>query len=789
MDVAPYLWQLFNQSPEPQVMVSGTGKVLAVNTAFTQLSGYQSEQLLQQPIESFFADSKTGWQQIVATSGKSTIELHLMQSNGISVPVQLQLMEVNGINSGDSSWHLSVHKKVPAQMVASTEQSSNGLYLENVLQSITDGFLVLNKNGDVLFCNQTAAQIMRIQSVADLLGKNIWEQVPALNILKQYPGYDSVIQHNQPVRFKEYFPGYNFWVEISVYPSEHSVVVYFKDVNDFVRNKKIQSIERDVLAMNANPYKSLQALLDFYIHAIEQIHPGLSMILWKLENESLIHWSIGAVPATLVNTYVSITKTDNRFLASHAVTEKKPTVIKSLTQSAEKDLRAAELLAAGFISISATPLLHSNGEVLGVLEVLYTADQAALLEEPGSIERMVNLLHVILENKLAQENIRLSNQRYDLITKATNDIIWEWDMEKGLLVKANSGFSDFFGTEPGKITVHFYTWKKLLHPDDFYRVIKKRNDVLRDAENQYWEDEFRMADVSGKYNYFYHKAFIVRDEKGKAIRLFGATQNITRRKEDEALLIDLNNKLKQRADELAASNVELERFAYVASHDMQEPLRMITSFLQLFRKKYQDQIDDTAEQYLHFVMDGADRMKRLITDLLEYSRIGSNKGVREPIDTAQVMKELQEVFVNRIAECNATIICKNLPIVKGNKTQLFQLFQNLVGNALKYVGKENPIVIVQGEEEEHQFLFSVSDNGIGIKPMYFEKIFVLFQRLHHKHEYSGTGIGLSVCKKIVEKHGGKIWVTSEPEKGSTFYFTIKKELPEASSALAVDAVQ
>jgi two-component system CheB/CheR fusion protein len=200
----------------------------------------------------------------------------------------------------------------------------------------------------------------------------------------------------------------------------------------------------------------------------------------------------------------------------------------------------------------------------------------------------------LLENKLAQENIRLSNQRYDLITKATNDIIWEWDIERGLLVKGNAGLHEFFRISPAQFTVSFDTWKKLLHPDDFYRVISKRNSVLRNADDQYWEDEFRMANLAGKYNYFYSKAYIVRDTSGKAIRLFGATQNITRRKEDEVLMIELNNRLKQRADELAASNVELERFAYVASHDMQEPLRMITSFLQLFKKKYQNQIDETA---------------------------------------------------------------------------------------------------------------------------------------------------------------------------------------------------
>jgi light-regulated signal transduction histidine kinase (bacteriophytochrome) len=265
---------------------------------------------------------------------------------------------------------------------------------------------------------------------------------------------------------------------------------------------------------------------------------------------------------------------------------------------------------------------------------------------------------------------------------------------------------------------------------------------------------------------------------GKAMRLIGATRDISDRKESEALLLELNNRLKQRADELAASNVELERFAYIASHDMQEPLRMITSFLQLFKKKYEDHLDETAEQYIHFAVDGADRMKKLIMDLLEYSRVGSNKDDLTEIDTNALLQEVLNVFVSRLAEMKANVIINKLPVIKGNRTQLFQLFQNLIGNALKYHTGESPRVEIDGKEEEHHFLFSVRDNGIGIKPIFFEKIFVLFQRLHHKNEYSGTGIGLAICKKIIDKHGGRIWVESEPGKGSCFSFTISKSVED-----------
>ena len=781
MDLAPIFQQVFQTSTTPTLLVAHNGTVLAGSDSLQALLGYSAASLQGKSIKSLVSANSPEWHSIVENHQPTSVSVALLSADAKTELVQLQLTPVTIAQESDPVWYVKLNPAPLSDLSHSDLFSGRGQYLEKVLQTITDGFLVMNKQGDVLFCNQSAAQIMRVNSSEDLIGKNIWQRVPELNVLKQYPGFDLVFQQNQPARFKEYFPGYDFWVEISAYPSENNVVVYFKDVNDVVKFKKIQSLEREVLAMNANPYKELPEVLDFYITSLEKMYNGLVMLLWKVENDRLIQWSAKSVPESITAACSKVAIQDDQYVFSRAVSEKRRLVADHIAANVKQDARAQLLQEAGFVALSANPIILSSGDVVGVLEVFYTEQQQNLLEEPGTIERTVNLLHVLLENKLAQENIRLSNQRYDLITKATNDIIWEWDMVKGLLIKANAGFSDFFGTEPGQLSLSFNAWKKLLHPDDFYRVISKRNLALRNHDNPYWEDEFRMVNLSGKYNYFYHKAYIVRNASGKAIRLIGATQNITRRKDDEALMIELNNRLKQRADELAASNVELERFAYVASHDMQEPLRMITSFLQLFKKKYQNQIDETAEQYLHFVMDGADRMKRLITDLLEYSRIGSNKGILETIDTAALMQEVEEVFVNRIAECEATIICKGLPVIRGNKTQLFQLFQNLVGNALKYIGNEKPVVIVEGLEEEQQFLFSVSDNGIGIKPMFFEKIFVLFQRLHHKHQYGGTGIGLSVCKKIVEKHGGKIWVTSEPDKGSTFYFTISKEIEEQTT--------
>ncbi|HEY6900377.1 MAG TPA: ATP-binding protein [Puia sp.] len=251
--------------------------------------------------------------------------------------------------------------------------------------------------------------------------------------------------------------------------------------------------------------------------------------------------------------------------------------------------------------------------------------------------------------------------------------------------------------------------------------------------------------------------------------------DVTDRKIHEEQTRRLNLDLARRAGELASSNAELERFAYIASHDLQEPLRMVSSFLQLLQKKYGGQLDAKADQYIHYAVDGAERMKALIMDLLEYSRVGTGKESFVWVDTNEVLKEVGDIFREKIISARATVNIGPMPTVWGDKVQVTQLFQNLISNALKYQSEAPPVISIRAKEEATHYLFSIEDNGIGIDPQFFDKIFIIFQRLHNKSDYSGTGIGLAICKKIVERHGGKIWVESEPQKGSTFYFTITKK--------------
>lgn len=249
--------------------------------------------------------------------------------------------------------------------------------------------------------------------------------------------------------------------------------------------------------------------------------------------------------------------------------------------------------------------------------------------------------------------------------------------------------------------------------------------------------------------------------------LFILSMDITKRKRAEA-------NLKKYMEELKISNSELERFAYVASHDLQEPLRMVSSFLNLLEEELEGKLNESSKEYISYAVDGAARMKTLVNDLLLYSRVGANKEDFTPTDLNEVMGYVTRVLQEDIEKNRAVITVRPLPVITANKTLISQLFTNLVSNALKYHGDKVPKIEVGYTEEPGNYIFYVKDNGLGIDPKFFDKIFIIFQRLHNKNEYSGTGIGLAICKKIVEIHNGKIWLNSRAGKGSTFYFSLPK---------------
>lgn len=300
-----------------------------------------------------------------------------------------------------------------------------------------------------------------------------------------------------------------------------------------------------------------------------------------------------------------------------------------------------------------------------------------------------------------------------------------------------------------------------VHPDDVAATRAMVAALVQDGRTVGFENRYRCKD--GSYRWLSWNATPALEDQ----LIFAVAQDVTARKLAADQLAAANL-------ELTRSNQELEQFAYGASHDLQEPLRMVSSFTQLLAERYEGQLDEKGRKYIAFAVDGAVRMQRLINDLLDYSRVTTKGGPPAPTDSKAILGEALTNLTEAIAETSALVTSGDLPTVSIDRAQLLQLFQNLVGNALKFHGQQPPRVHVSARDLGKEWRFSVEDNGIGLEPRFAERIFVIFQRLHTREEYPGTGIGLALCKRIVERRGGHIWVESVPGAGAKFFFTVPK---------------
>ncbi len=305
------------------------------------------------------------------------------------------------------------------------------------------------------------------------------------------------------------------------------------------------------------------------------------------------------------------------------------------------------------------------------------------------------------------------------------------------------------------------------HPDDREATLAEAARLRVGMDTVSFENRYRRKD--GSYTWLLWHAHADFD----ANMIYAVARDISERKRAEDVL-------KSTAAELTRSNNELSQFAYIASHDLQEPLRMVASFLQLLEKRYDHVLDEDGKKFIHFAVDGAKRMQALIQDLLSLSRVQTRARPLITVDCAKVFRDVNDNLQIAIAEADATVTCDSLPQIVADGVQIAQLFQNLIDNAIKFRGTAPVRIHVGAVRRPGEWEFAVSDNGVGIEPQFHERVFGIFQRLQTKEHVAGTGIGLAVCKKIVERHGGRIWIEPEPAGGSAFFFTIPDKKPEAS---------
>lgn len=409
-----------------------------------------------------------------------------------------------------------------------------------------------------------------------------------------------------------------------------------------------------------------------------------------------------------------------------------------------------------YFSTDWLPLRDESGKITAFnIAIVETTGQKRAQEE---VEKKNKLL---LDSKRALER---SQKKLNLALENGKIGMWELDLVTNEF-KADYRMMQMFDSKTQNVTID--DLERFIHEDDLQYVKNALKNTIQ------WENEeeaiFRTNPQSGPIRHISSRAIVTRDKKGKPVKIIGVCFDISSfARESEKGLMKLN-------EELQRSNRDLEQFAHIASHDLQEPLRMISSFNQLLQLKYADKLDADANEYIKYAVDGSKRMYELLNGLLAYSRVNNKESVLEQVDMNNILDVVLENLRLSIEEKTAQIHSVHLPTITADKNQMIQLFQNLIGNALKFV-KGKPDIFITYADIDKFHSFSVRDNGIGFEEQYYDKIFRIFQRLNIL-EYKGTGIGLSLSKRIVERHGGKIRVESKPGEGSVFTFTILKDLP------------
>lgn len=416
-----------------------------------------------------------------------------------------------------------------------------------------------------------------------------------------------------------------------------------------------------------------------------------------------------------------------------------------------------------------------HGETIEIEEVApqadglhtYISSKFPLRGDQSEVYAVAGISTDITGRKRAEEQLRDSQQQLNLALTSAEIGTWSWDIAPDEIFW-DDRTHDIFGLRRDTFAGTHAGFVAMLHPGDARRVQDAMEECLRHGDD--FDIDYRIVWPEGNIRHITARAAVLRNDDGEPVRMTGVCLDITERKGAE-------QQLRRYASRLEATNRELEEFAYIVSHDLQEPLRTLSFFSDSLQADLADTISGEARRDLQFIADAAQRMQQLVRDLLTLSRAGRTEMRRDSVPLRECVQAALDVLSTRIRETGAQVDVAELPVVQGDRTLLTQLFQNLVGNALKFVGPDDhPHVRVVATRRDGAWVVGVQDNGIGIKPEFAKKIFAPFQRLHASSEYEGTGIGLAICRKVVQRHGGTIWVESQPGHGANFQFELPAEV-------------
>ncbi|MEO0107647.1 MAG: PAS domain S-box protein [candidate division WOR-3 bacterium] len=630
--------------------------------------------------------------------------------------------------------------QMPAELVSGSRGSpafesrllEENIYLRSALDSASDGVMIIDQTGTVREVNATFCRLTGMTRDA-FVGK------PA-DVLSRLP-----IQAHKGQRMTEVMRASAAGAQMAPFEVEYDGRVLEINLRPVTQGPGMGILVRDVTDRRRAQQLEREALEQQDRRIVECLGEGVmltdskALILYaNPAAEAMFGVAKGGLNGRSLSDYLSRGERGKLLahMSSEGVTE--PKQIELVVNRADKTSRTFSVTTAkldGSIRLGRLPESEEQTARKAECYLLGLRDVTELKQTLEHVQQQEQKLAAILEN--AGEGIVCIDRR-------------------GVVIEANPAFTRVTGLTReevmGKTVPELAT--RLVKLSDIPKVVGGFKDFILGRPTSNYEVEFRGKII---------EVGMPTQTKGKV--LVGLIRDVSERRRAQEALAAKN-------EELARSNQELQHFAYVASHDLQEPLRMVSSYTQLLAKRYKGKLDKDADEFIAFAVDGATRMQALINGLLEYARVGTRGKEPVPVDSEEVLRGVLRNLEILIGENNVRVTHDPLPMVRADRVQLGQLLQNLIANAIKFRGSAPPEIHISARQEDGFWQFQVKDNGIGIAKEHYDRIFQIFQRLHTRDKYPGTGIGLAVCKRIVERHGGRIWVESQPGKGSSFFFTL-----------------
>jgi PAS domain S-box-containing protein len=732
---------LLEAAPDAMVVVNHLGEIVLLNLQAEKQFGYRRDELLGQKIkniipqgfaERLIADGTRTAAEALAQQIGTGIELVGQRKDASEFPIEIMLSPLEsaeGILVTAAIRDISLRKASEKHLVQ-MEDRYRGL-----LEAAPDAMVVADAQGRIIFINAETERLFGYPR-NELLGQQVEILVPG-QFREMHPqhrqGYTAHLRL-RPMRDGLELRGLRkdnteFPAEISLSPLESSegilVTAAIRDISQRKQAEETlrQSEERLTLLV--------QGVKDY---SILMLDPDGRVTTWNKGAELIT----GYRDQEIIGAHFS------KFYIPEAVERDKPS----------EDLKIA--VEQGCFEGEGWRVRKDGSQFWANVVI------TALRGKNGQLRGFSKITRDITARKEAEEALRTSEETVRMTVEAADMGTWFYDIQRNEI-----SWSEKFRALFGLISNDKITYEEILlviHPDDRQRLDQSVKTTLECGTP--YDIEYRVVWPDSSDHWIAAKGRAYRSAEGVPVYMQGIAMDITERKKSEDYLMKTVGELKR-------SNDELVQFAYVASHDLQEPLRMVASYTQLLAKRYKGRLDSDADEFIAYAVDGSNRMQGMIQDLLAYSRAGSNGKVLLGISTENAFENALTNLGATITDSGAIVTHDPLPTITSDETQLTQVFQNLVGNAIKYRGFDVPQVHVSASKNgRNEWIFSVRDNGLGIDSQYFDRIFIIFQRLHGREERKGTGIGLAICKKILERLGGRIWVESQLEKGSTFYFAL-----------------